>query len=120
MEDYLNYVAGIFGAKVMVPIVFSVALLGPCIVYRLVNSTLAGWQNKLKWLIAALTYFSCLMIFIITGGFIGTQLDYPALGMGLGLVIFYYSYNAFTSLLPSTCPIEYKSEHKQRQEKVKE
>ena len=118
MEDYLDYLAGILGAKIMVSVVLSVALLGPCIVYKLVNSTLNSWMSRLKWSIAALTYFSCLILFITSGGFIGTQFDYPALGMGLGLVVFYYSYNAFTSLLPSTCPIEYPSEPKQ--EKVKE
>ncbi len=117
MEDYLNYITGIVGARAVVILMLSVALLGPCVVYRLVNSTLSGWQSKLKWFIAAITYFSCLMLFITTGGFIGSQLDYPALGMGLGLLAFYYAYNAFTSLLPSTCPIEFNSEHKETQEK---
>jgi len=117
MEDYLNYIAGILGAKAVLPIVFSFVLFGPFIVYKLVNSALSAWMTKLKWLLAALTYFSNLIIFISTAGFIGKQLDYPALGMGVGLVLFYYSYKAFTSLLPNTCTIDYNTEAKETQEK---
>lgn len=116
MEDYLDYFAGIVGAKFMVSVIVVLALLGPCIVYKLVNSTLSGWKSKFKWCIAALTYFSCLLLFVVTGGYIGSQFNYPALGMGLGLVIFYYAYNAFTSLLPSTCPVDFKTASKQQRE----
>lgn len=117
MEDYFNYIAGIVGAKIIVTAVFTLALLGPCMVYKLVNSSLSGWKSKFKWCLAVLTYFSCLVLFITTGGFVGSQYNYPSLGMGLGLVIFYYAYNAFTSLLPSTCPIEFTTESNQTQEK---
>ncbi len=106
MEDYLNYVAGIVGAMFMLPIVFSLALAGPIVIYKLVHNVHTGWLNKVKLFIAVLTFFSCLILFISTAGFIGSQFDFPALGMGLGLVAFYYAYNTFTSFLPSTCPIE--------------
>jgi len=110
MENYFEYIGGIIGANALVPIAFLLALLGPIIVYKLVHHVHSGWLNKVKWFFAALTFFTCLILYISTGGFIGGKFDYPALGMGIGLVAFYYSYNAFTSLLPSTCAIESRSE----------
>jgi len=110
MENYFNYIGGIVGAKALVPVVFLLAIIGPFFVYKLVHHVHTGWMNAIKWLFAAITFFSCLVLFVCTGGFVGTQLDSPALGMGVGLVAFYYSYNAFTSLLPSTCVIENGSE----------
>lgn len=106
IADYFNYISGIVGAKALVVAMFFVAVIGPCCLYKMVNSQLVGWKSKLKWCLAAVTYFSCLILFITIGGFVGKQFDYPALGMGAGLVAFYFAYNAFTSLLPSTCPIE--------------
>jgi len=106
MEDYFNYISGIVGADIIVPIVFLLAVFGPIVVYQLVHHVHSGWLNKIKWLFAAITFFSCLVLYISSGGFIGGQFDSPALGMGVGLVAFYYSYNWFTSLLPSTCSIE--------------
>jgi len=110
LEEYMDYIVGILGTKAVLPIVFSLVLLGPFVVYKLVHNVHTRWLNKVKWIFAVLAFFSCLIIFISTGGFIGFQYDFPALGMGIGLVSFYYAYNGYTSLLPSTCSIEAKSE----------
>lgn len=106
MGDYLNYISKLVGGDPMIPVVFSLALLGPIVVYGLVHNVHTGWLNKVKWLIAIITFFSCLILYIGTAGYIGQKYGFPALGMGVGLVAFYFSYNYFTSMLPSTCSIE--------------
>jgi len=106
LGDYLNYISKLVGGDAMLPVVFILALLGPIVVYRLVHNVRTGWLNKFKWFIAIITFFSCLILYIGTAGYIGQKYGFPALGMGLGLVAFYFSYNFFTSKLPSTCSIE--------------
>ena len=108
MESYLEYLTGIVGAGDVIPLMFIMAIVGPFVMYKLLHTDLTGRFGALKWLIAAMTFLSCLVLFVGTGGYIGSLFDVTTIGMGVGLVAFYYSFDAFTSLLPSTCQMEKK------------
>ena len=108
MEDYLDFISGIVGDGIIIPLLFTMAIIGPFAVCKLVRDDKPGWINLVKWLVAILTFFSCLLLWVSTGGYIGGKFGSVDIGMGAGLVVFYYSYNGFTSLLPSTCSIENK------------
>jgi len=106
MEDYLGYLSGIVGTETVIPFMFAMAICGPFLMYKLLNSRPTGLMGALRWPIAILTFFSCLILFVSTGGYFGSEFDYTTIGMGAGLVAFYYAFDAFTSLLPSTCEIQ--------------
>jgi len=108
MEDYLNYLSGIVGHGLIIPFMFIVAIGGPVLLFCHLHHDKPRCLNSLKWPLAAATFFTCLFLFISTGGYIGSKFEFAALGMGLGLLAFYYAYNGFTSLLPTTCAIESK------------
>ena len=108
MEDYLNYLSGMVGSIAIVTFMFIVAIGGPLLLFKQLHHDKPGWLNRLKWPLAVVTFFTCLFLFISTGGYIGSLFESAALGMGAGLVTFYYAYNGFTALLPSTCQIESK------------
>jgi len=105
MSEYINYIGGIVGTTAIVPLMFVIAVVGPVLLFNIIQHQ-QNRLNSLKWPLAILTFFTCLILFISTGGYIGSLFDSSALGMGAGLVTFYYAYNAFTGLLPSTCPID--------------
>lgn len=106
MESYFNYIAGMVGTIVIVPFMFMLAIVGPIILYNQLHYNKFPWLDKIKWPLAVLTFMTCLFLFICTGGYIGAKFESAALGMGVGLVAFYYAYNRFTLLLPTTCQIE--------------
>lgn len=108
MDAYIEYLGTIVGTKAIIPFMFAVSLFGPYIVFKLLHSNVSGKLQVLKWLTAVLTFFSCLVLFVATGGFIGSLLGFSALGMGSGLLAFYFLFDAFTGLLPSTCEIQRK------------
>ncbi|MCK4742263.1 MAG: hypothetical protein KAT25_00435 [Sulfuriflexus sp.] len=108
MEDYFNYLGGMVGTITIVPFLFVAAVAGPWIIFYQLHNDKLQWLSRLRWPLAVLTFFSCLFLFISTGGYIGSKFDYASLGMGAGLVSFYYAYDYFTSLLPSTCSIDNK------------
>jgi len=105
MLEYLNYLSGLIGSITIVLFMFGVAIAGPFFLFIQLHNEEPTSSQKLRWIVAAVTFFVCLFLFIVTGGYIGRQFGYSALGMGGGLLSFYYAYNWFTSLLPSTCPI---------------
>ena len=105
MEGYLDFIRDIVGAGAIVPLLFIMAIGGPFFVYKCVHNDKPCWQTTLKWPVAAVTFFSCLLVCISTAGYLGSIFGSADLGMGLGLVVFYYLYSFFTSLLPSTCEI---------------
>lgn len=108
MDGYFSYISGLIGSMTIVPIMFVIAISGPLVLFNILHHDKPQWLSAIKWPLAVLTFFTCLFLFISTGGYVGSQFDFAALGMGVGLVAFYYAYNFFTGLLPSTCPIENK------------
>jgi len=108
MEDYLSYLSGIVSSEWLVLFMFIIAIVGPILLFSHLHHDKPRLLNQLKWSLAVVTFFSCLFLFLSTGGYIGSKFESAALGMGLGLLAFYYAYNGFTSLLPTTCEIESK------------
>jgi len=108
LDAYIEYLGEIVGMTAIIPFMFVVAILGPYIVYKILHSDVSAKVHFLKWLVAVLTFFSCLILCVGTGGFIGSKFGFSALGMGTGLLAFYFIFDAFTGLLPSTCEIEHK------------
>jgi len=104
MNEYIDYIGGIVGTIAIVPLMFVIAVVGPILLFNLIQHQ-QNRLNSLKWPLAVITFFTCLILFISTGGYIGSLFESSALGMGAGLAAFYYAYNAFTALLPSTCSI---------------
>ena len=106
IEAYFNYIGAMVGTITVVPFMFMIAIAGPIILFKQLHYHQLSWLNKIKWPLAALTFLTSLFLFVCTGGFIGTQFGSESLGMGAGLVAFYYVYNRFTLSLPTTCQIE--------------
>ena len=105
MDGYFSYISGLVGSMTIVAIMFVIAVAGPLMIFKTVHHDKPKWLSTMKWPLAVLTFFTCLFLFISTGGYVGSLFDSAALGMGVGLMAFYYTYNAFTALLPSTCSI---------------
>lgn len=108
MDAYIEYLGEIVGVTAIIPFMFVVSISGPYIVYRILHSDASAKVHFLKWVIAVLTFFSCLILLVGTGGYIGSRFGFSALGMGTGLLAFYFIFDAFTGLLPTTCEIEQK------------
>jgi len=105
MDGYFSYISGLVGSEAIVPVMFVIAIVGPLVLFYMLHHNKPQCLRTIKWPLAALTFFTCLFLFISTGGYVGSQFDFAALGMGVGLVAFYNAYNFFTGLLPSTCTI---------------
>ena len=108
MQGYFEYISAMLGGTILMVIVFMIAVIGPLLLFNLLKNERPQCLQAFKWPLAALTFFTNLILFIGSGGYIGSLFDVAALGMGGGLVSFYYAYNAFTALLPSTCPVNQK------------
>lgn len=108
MDGYFSYISGLVGSAAIVPVMFVIAIVGPLVLFNILHHNKPQWLSAIKWPLAVLTFFTGLFLFISTGGYVGSQFNFTAFGMGVGLAAFYYAYNIFTGLLPSTCAIENK------------
>jgi len=106
MDGYFSYISGLVSSAAIVPVMFVIAIVGPVVIFNILHHDKPHFLRAIKWPLAVLTFFTCLFLFISTGGYVGSKFDFTALGMGVGLVAFYNAYNYFTGLLPTTCTIE--------------